>query len=135
MTKKQKPVNHFDDSALLQGRKVIGVRKLMEHVNTANMTPKEYLNYKAGIWDGVERNENAYNFTPHIWESDKEEAIDKRTKERRINKLRNKNNRRSKAQRSTDKLDLLVYRICFNFSVLTLLFLGVMVIIFNTIVN
>lgn len=57
-----------DDSAeKTQGRQRIGKRKKDKRVHPKYMTPKEYTNYKAELWDGIETRDNHYNYTPWDW--------------------------------------------------------------------
>tara|TARA_Y100001963_G_C6776009_1_gene447354 strand:+ start:910 stop:1428 length:519 start_codon:yes stop_codon:yes gene_type:complete len=60
----------FDDSAVKQGRKPIGMRQLGICVNPSYMTPKEYQNFSKGIWDGVERRKNCQDWQAWDWAED-----------------------------------------------------------------
>lgn len=56
-----------DDTAEKQGRVRIGTRKVGKRVHPKFMTPKEYSNYCAGLWDGIETRENHNNYQEYDW--------------------------------------------------------------------
>ena len=101
----------FDDSALNQGRTAIGMRKVGKKVLEEHMTPKEHVNYMAGIWDGVETRKYIQNWSSWAWQKEdvedfkvvekselkslKEEVSNRRKTERRTNSKKVKNDRRS----------------------------------------
>jgi len=59
----------FDDSAIKQGRHKISIRQMGNITNPMHMTPKEYKNYSSGLWDGIERLDNRFNYEP--WDFNK----------------------------------------------------------------
>lgn len=134
-----------DDSALQQGRKIIEERKQGKKVEPENMTPKEYRNFKVGLWDGVERKVYRYDWTPFAWErlepskepvrfvDKKPQKIERRQLERRMKPERIQfEERRTEKRRQQDKLDNITYYSCLAFSFAVLLTLTIGVIVKNT---
>lgn len=53
-----------DKSAEEQGRSPEHTRNVGDLINPMHMTPKEFKNYKNGLWDGIERFKNKYSYEP-----------------------------------------------------------------------
>ncbi len=133
-----------DDSAKQQGREAVRERKQGEKIEPCYMTPKEYRNYKAGLWDGVERKKYRYNWTEFEWErleattepvrfvDKKPQKLERRQLERRVKPKRVEfEERRNEQRRKQDQLDHLTYYGCLLFSFFVLLTLTVGVIVTN----
>lgn len=124
----------IDRSALEQGRHIVSERTKGEKVEPKHMTPKEYRNFNAGLWDGIENKDYRYNWSPMEWEKIKVENKPKRIVERQpINLERRQKDRRHKStrlqieerrseeRRKQDKLDAITYRVCLSISFLIIL--------------
>ena len=116
----KKEFDSYDDSAEQQGRKAIGERKLGVKVKTEHMTPKEYRNFKADIWDGIERRPYIQNWESWTWEAPeaqikalrivdkKPKVIEKRQSDRRVKSARVEHKeRREESRRQQDRLDVI----------------------------
>lgn len=116
---------HFDDSALEQGRKKTTKRTCGDLVEKANMTPKEHRAFISKEWNGIEMRTNAYNWTPFNFRTT--EGLERRVREdRRINKSNpnsKRKERRSSPRRQDDvekREDVVIYIIIMCFIVLFL---------------
>lgn len=115
----------YDDSAEVQGRKKVSLRQHGDPIDPKHMTPKEYRNFTGGIWDGIERRDGIYNWTPYTFVKASDKPVERRNLgNRRKNKqsYKGKNNRANAARRFSDKLEVGVYYFCFSFSFLIFLF-------------
>ena len=81
---------HIDYSATSQPwRKKETPREKGAQISPKYMTAREFRKFNAGVWDGVERFDNTFNFTPHDWACennpnlDIDLSLDKRVSNRR----------------------------------------------------
>lgn len=108
---------HFDDSAVKQGRQATSLRKIGDKIDIKHMTPKEYKSFKFGLWDGVELRRDAYNWEAFKWndETEVKTYVNRRIQhERRRRKEATKGriDRRSAVQRKSDQMDAKAFWIC-----------------------
>lgn len=127
----------YDDSAERQGRERVSLRNHGDKVDLKHMTPKEYRNYTGGIWDGIERRDGIYNWTPYKFDPVSAKPVERRMEDRRKRKqpYKGKNKRISSARRYSDKLEVGVYYFCFSFSFLIFLFFLIGALIKEGIIN
>lgn len=135
--------DRFDDSAKLQGREPIRERKYGEKIHPKHMTPKEYRNFEAGIWDGIETRKGLWDWTAWDWTTSKEVApksakktkptVERRQVPDRRTKMAGYNgkNKRKKPRREDEMRDLLAFHICSSIAFLTVFVLMVLVIFYN----